>query len=176
MTSWQPAIPLSLVPSLLAGMAVLVLTALSRVLHLGGRGARRIRLKQIACSLALLALLAMPALLSLLRGSWLSLGELALYAKQALISTAVVLSFALSSRITREALSAPDLWTYIHVNVAQVRSLAKIRQGDNTGWHELWEDVRFGAGLRIAAHIAAHVAVRCGTNVSRKRQLRLLLS
>jgi hypothetical protein len=36
----------------------------------------------------------------------------------------------------------------------QACSLAKWLQGDTTGWYELWEEVRFGDGLRPAVHSA----------------------
>jgi hypothetical protein len=98
------------------------------------------RTKIIVFSLALLVLL-MPAVFSLLKGTWLSPRELGGYTRELLVSVVTVVSFSVTWKVLREV-------SLRNVEKMQIRSLAKwIDEGDITGWYELMERVRSGDEL-----------------------------
>jgi hypothetical protein len=159
--------------SLLSGLAVIIIAVLLNS-RFTGKSLYEIllgRIKIIVSSLALLILL-MPAVVSLLRGAWLSPEELALYVRELLVSVVTVVSFG----VTWKVLSALDLWTYFQMNRDQIVSLTKILEGDSTGRHELREDVQFGEGLRLVLYLVARMALWWTSNAKYQKELRLVLS
>jgi hypothetical protein len=59
---------------------------------------------------------------------------------------------------------ALKLWHYVKSSVAQVTSLAKIFRGNDTGFYELQEDIKWGSGMLPVTHIAGRILLWVGQN------------
>lgn len=170
MAIWQSIVKITLT-SILSGLVIAIIAVLLN-LRVTGKSLYEIllgRRKIVYFSLVLLILL-IPIVFSLPRGTLLSHKVLAVYVRELLVSVFIVVLFSVTWRV----LNAPDLWTYVQMNRAQIASLAKILEGDITGRYELREDIQFGEGLRLIPRLVARVVLWWSSKY--RKELRLILS
>lgn len=103
MAIWHSIVKITLA-SLLSGLVVVITATLLRVT---GRGFSEILLSREKIIILLLALLIllMPAVFSLLRGTWLFPEELALYVRELLVSVVIVVSFSATWEVLEHSAS-----------------------------------------------------------------------
>jgi len=160
-------LPISIVLAWLAsGVTITCRESLrdTRLAHIADRITRG-RARFIAFLLVLLLLLVLaPKMLMQFLGLSLSIGFLLRYAKElffsiALVAVATGVAWKLfagkeSLNSTLLALDHGEINQPEVEEAQQIHALGKWIQGDDVGWYELWEMVRFGGGLRPAARSA----------------------